>query len=229
MRGLVWSGMALVGVTAVGFGWLMHMLPPPDPQDSAAETLAWVAENQTSMLIGAALVTFFWAFWVTWCGPVIIYMRRMEHVPVLSVAAAVCAGAGGAIITMIAISWTTMAFRAEDAQIVQAFHDMGWFLFLYSWPGFAIFMWLMAIAIFRDRSGEQVLPRWVAWYNVYAGFAMLPASFIGLFTRGPLAWNGVLSFWLVLLDFFIWMVVITVVLLRRISVDQARLTAEVNQ
>lgn len=223
MRGLVWSGLALVAFTAVGFGWLMHMIMPPSPEDSAAQTLAWVAEHQTSILIGALVVTFFWAFWVTWCAPLIVYIRRMERVPVLTFAALANAGAGGAIITMIAVSWTMMAYRAENELIVQAFHDLGWFLFLYTWPGFGVFMWIVAVAIFRDRNHEQVLPRWVAWYNVYAGFAMAPASFMGLFKDGPLAWDGVLTFWLVVIDFFAWMVVMSVVLFRRIAQDQKQL------
>lgn len=223
MRGLVWSGLALVAFTAVGFGWLMHMLMPPSPEETAAQTLSRVAEHQTSVLIGAALVTFFWAFWVTWCAPLIIYIRRMERLPVLTFAALANAGAGGAIITMIAVSWTVMAFRAENALIVQAFHDLGWFLFLYTWPGFAIFMWIVAVAILRDRNRERVLPRWVAWYNLYAGFLMVPASFMGLFKDGPLAWDGLLTFWVVVIDFFAWMVVMSVVLFRRISQDQAHL------
>lgn len=226
MRGLVWSGLALVAFTAVGFAWLMHMIMPPSPEESAAETLARVAEHQTSILIGAALVTFFWAFWVTWCAPLVVYIRRMERAPALTFAAVANAGAGGAIITMIAVSWTVMAFRVENELVVQSFHDLGWFLFLYTWPGFGIFMWIVAVAILRDRSGNQVLPRWVAWYNLYAGFAMAPASFMGLFKDGPLAWDGVFTFWVVVIDFFAWMVVMSIVLLRRIGQDQARLTAD---
>jgi len=229
MRGLVWSGLALVAFTAVGFGWLMHMIMPPSPEETAAQTLARVAEHQTSILIGATLVTFFWAFWVTWCAPLIIYIRRMERLPVLTFAALANAGAGGAIITMIAVSWTVMAFRAENALIVQAFHDLGWFLFLYTWPGFGVFMVIVAVAIFRDRNREQVLSRWVAWYNLYAAFAMAPASFIGLFKDGPLAWDGLLSFWVVAIDFFAWMVVMSVVLLRRIRQDQEQLESVDNK
>ena len=219
MRGMVWSGLALVAATAVGFAWLMKLVLPPSPEDSAEQTLAWVSQNQTSILIGAALVTFFWAFWVTWCAPLIVYLRRMERVPVLTFAAIANAGAGGAIITMIAVSWTVMAFRAENALVVQAFHDLGWFLFLYTWPGFAIFMWILAVGILRDSSGGQTLPRWVAYYNLYAGLGMLPASFMGLFKSGPFAWDGALTFWVVVIDFFAWMVVMSVVTLRRIAED----------
>jgi hypothetical protein len=79
MRIFIWTGVALVAATIVGFGWLMHLVPPPSPSDSPGETLAWVQDHQISILIGAALVTFFWSFWVTWAAPIILYIRRMER------------------------------------------------------------------------------------------------------------------------------------------------------
>lgn len=223
MRIFVWSGLALVLMTAIGFGWLMHMVPPPSPEDSKEATLRWVDEHQISILIGAALVTFFWSFWVTWAAPILLYIRRMERVPLLTFACLTNVGGGAAVITTIAVSWTVMAFRAEDPAIVQAFHDLGWFLFLYTWPPFGILMVMFAIAIFRDVNPQPLFPRWLAYYNLYAAFAMAPASFIGLFKSGPLAYDGVLAFWLVAIDFFVWMVVMSVIVLKAIARDERRL------
>lgn len=52
---------------------------------------------------------------------------------------------------------------------------------------------------------------------------MAPASFMGLFKTGPLAYNGILAFWAVAVDFFLWMVVMSVVMLRAIAADERRL------
>lgn len=225
MRMLVCSGLALVFMTAIGFAWLMHLVPPPSPTDSKQETLRWVQDHQTSILAGAALVTFFWSFWVTWAAPILLYIRRMERVPLLTFACLANVGGGAAIITTIAVAWTVMAFRAEDAAIVQTMHDLGWFLFLYTWPGFGILMFLFAIAIFRDINPVPAFPRWVAYYNLYAAFAMAPASFMGLAKTGPLAYDGALAFWLVVIDFFVWMVVMSIVVMRAIRRDAERLRA----
>lgn len=224
MRGFIWSGLALVAMTAIGFGWLMHMIPPPSPNMGKAQALAWVSANQRSMLIGAALCTFFWSFWVTWAAPILLYVRRMERVPVLTFAALANVGGGAAVITTIAVAWTVMAFRAQDPAIVQAFLDLGFFLFLYTWPPFAILMVIIAIAIFRDVNAAPAYPRWVAYYNVYAAIAMAPATFMGLFKSGPLAYNGVLAFWLVVLDFFIWMIVMSVMTFKAIGRDDRRIS-----
>jgi hypothetical protein len=225
MRLAVWSGLILVLMTVIGFGWLMHMVPPPSPSDSKQEILRRVSENQTSILIGAALVTFFWSFWVTWAAPILLYLRRMERVPLLTFAALANVGGGAAVITTIAVAWTVMAFRAEDALVVQAFNDLGFFLFLYTWPPFGILMVIIALAIFRDVNPEPTFPRWVAYYNVYAAIGMAPASFMGLFKTGPLAYNGILAFWVVAVDFFVWMVVMSVVMMKLIAKDERRLLA----
>jgi hypothetical protein len=222
MKVFVWSGLALVGMTIVGFGWLMRMVPPPSPANTLEQTLAHVQQNQTSILIGAAICTFFWSFWVTWCAPMLIYVRKMERVPLLTFACLANVGGGAAVITTIAVAWTVMAFRAENAAVVQVFNDFGFFLFLYTWPPFGIFMWLIAAAILRDVNKKPTLPRWVAYYNIYAGIGMAPASFMGLFKTGPLAYNGLLAFWLVAVDFFVWMVVMSFVLFKAINRDAAR-------
>lgn len=168
MRAFVWTGLILVLMTIVGFGWLMHMVPPPSPANSSERTLDLVRAHQTSILVGCALVTFFWSFWVTWAAPILLYIRRTERVPLLTFAALANVGGGAAVITTIAVAWTVMAFRATNGLIVQAFNDLGFFLFLYTWPPFGIFMVIIAIAILRDVNREPVLPRWVAYYNIYA-------------------------------------------------------------
>ncbi|HEX9834492.1 MAG TPA: hypothetical protein VGA66_15675 [Mycobacterium sp.] len=141
----------------------------------------------------------------------------------LDVASLANVGGGAAVITTIAVSWTVMAFRAENPLIVQAFNDLGFFLFLYTWPPFAIWMVILATAILRDVNPKPIFPRWVAYYNLYAALLMAPASFMGLFKDGPLAYNGVLAFWLVAIDFFVWMVVMSAVMLKAINRDAERI------
>ena len=222
MRLCVWTGVALVVMTAIGFGGFLGYIDPPSPSASAEDMLARVRDHQTSMLIGCALCTFFWSFWVTWAAPIIITIRRMERAPLLTYASLANVGGGAAVITTIAVSWTVMAFRAENPLIVQAFNDLGFFLFLYTWPPFAIWMWIIAIAILRDINPEPTFPRWVAFYNLWAGLLMAPASLMGLFKAGPFAYNGLLAFWLVAIDFFLWMVVMFVVMFQVIARDERR-------
>jgi hypothetical protein len=223
MRLFVYSGLLNVAAVGIGFALLMHMVPPPSPTWSKMQTLHWVQQHRTSILIGALICTFFWCFFVTWMAPILLYIRRMERTPLLTTAGVLLVAGGGAVITMIAVAWTIMAFRAEDATTVQTFLDLGFFLFLYTWPGFALVMVIIAIAIFQNVHPTPILPRWLAYYNLFAAMAMAPASFMGLFKTGPLAYDGVLSFWLVCIDFFTWMIVMTIVMLKAIRKDEQRL------
>jgi hypothetical protein len=225
MRIMVWSGLALVFMTIIGFAWLMHLVPPPAPNWSTQHALGWAQSHHTSILIGAAVCTFFWSFWVTWAAPLLLYLRRMERVPVLTFASLANVGGGTAVITTIAVVWTVMGYRAHDAQTVQTFLDFGWFLFLYTWPPFAILMVMFGVGVLRDVNPRPSFPRWVAYYNFYAAIAMCPASFMGLFKSGPLAYDGVLAFWLVAIDFFVWMVVMSVMMFKAIGRDASRLAS----
>lgn len=225
MRLCLWTGVALVAMTVVGFGWFMGYVPPPSAAMSPEQMLTFVQTNKTSILIGCALCTFFWSFWVTWAAPLIIYIRRMERAPLLTYASLANVGGGAAVITTIAVSWTVMAYRAENPLIVQAFNDLGFFLFLYTWPPFAIWMFIIAIAILRDVNPEPTFPRWVAFYNLWTGFLMAPASLMGFFKTGPFAYDGLLAFWLVAVDFFLWMLVMSVVTFPVIARDERRLKA----
>lgn len=222
MRLGVWTGIALVIMTAIGFGVFMGYIDPPSPALSAESLLERIQRQQTPILVGAAICTFFWSFWVTWAAPILIYIRRMERTPLLTYASLANVGGGAAIITSIAVSFTVMAFRAENALVVQAFNDFGFFLFLYTWPPFGIWMAIIALAIFRDINPVPTFPRWVAFYNLWAAFMMAPASLMGLFKIGPFAYDGILAFWLVAVDFFIWMLVMSWVVLRKISEDEYR-------
>lgn len=213
MRACVWSGILLVAMTAVGLGWFMGYAPPPHADWSADKSLAFVSANQTSILVGAALCTFFWSLWATWTAPIILCIRQMERAPLLTIASVVGVGGGAGVITIIAVSWTVMAFRAESPQIVQAFNDLGFFLFLYTWPPFAVWMVIIAVAILRDVNLRPLLPRSVAYYNLVCAIGMAPASLMGFFKTGPFAFHGLLAFWLVALDFFIWMLVMSWVML----------------
>jgi hypothetical protein len=135
----------------------------------------------------------------------------MERKPLMTYASIGILGSTSAIITLIAVGWSIMAFRADNAQVVQAFNDFAFYMFLYTWPPFGLWMAIIAIAIFRDINPDPIYPRWVAYYNIMAALLMAPATLIGAFKTGPLAYNGFLSFWVFVIEFLIWMLVMITV------------------
>lgn len=214
IRAFLWSGIVVVVSVVVAGAWLMGYIPPPSPAMSAQDFLEFVRSHRTGILAGGAIAVVLWSFWTTWPVPIIILIRRMEGTPVLTYASLALLGSTSAIITIIAVAWSIMAFRAENAAIVQAFNDFAFYMFLYTWPPFGLWMAIIAVAIFRDINPEPIFPRWVAYYNIMSAWLMAPATLIGVFKSGPFAYNGLLSFWLFVAEFLIWMVVMVIVTFR---------------
>jgi hypothetical protein len=71
---------------------------------------------------------------------------------------------------------------------------------------------LLALAIYWDRQAQPVFKPWVALFNLVVAVALMPATFTGLAMTGPIAWDGVLSFWVKNIAIAAWIVVMGVVL-----------------
>jgi len=69
-----------------------------------------------------------------------------------------------------------------------------------------------------------VLPRWLGWFNLWAQIIYLPGILIPYFKTGPLAWNGLLAFWIPVVVFTVWLCLITAMLLRAINEQERAAT-----
>jgi hypothetical protein len=79
------------------------------------------------------------------------------------------------------------------------------------------------LAIYFDNGPHPVFPRWVGHYAIATAIAMMPAAGAAVFKTGPLAWDGVASFWLRNIAFGAFIVVMFFVLrsaLHRQAVDE---------
>jgi len=101
------------------------------------------------------------------------------------------------------------------------FNDLAWLTFTSQVPYLIAQNVLIAVAIFFDDQPRPVFPRWIAYFNLLAAAAYIPAAFVGLATRGPLAWNGALSFWLKNTTIAVWIIVMSVVLAQAILRERA--------
>ena len=83
---------------------------------------------------------------------------------------------------------------------------------------------ILAAAIHFDAGAPNpVFPRWVGHYSLATAVAMAPAVGAAIFTSGPLAWDGAVSFWLRNGSFALFVLVMFFVLrkvLQRQAVDE---------
>ena len=208
----LWSGVVLVATLIIAQGLIMGFVPGPSPMLSADDLAQIFIERKNNILLGSLLQIIFWSFWATWAMAIIGYIRKMEKgVPLLTYASIANVGGGYVFFLMIPTTWAVIAFRAEtlSPEIIQIMNDWVWFQWLFTWPPFSIWMFIIAAAIFLDHNVPTLYPRWVAYFNVWCGVLIFPAGLIAFFKDGPFAYDGIISFWFAVFVFFGWICVMT--------------------
>lgn len=227
LRVFLWSGVVLVAALIVAQGVMMGFIPGPSPELSAEELRAIFVERRSDILAGALVQIICWSFYATWAIPIIMFIRRMEKAPILTYASLVNVGGGWVFFILIPMTWAVIAYRAETlpAFVIQIMNDWVWFDWLYTWPSFSIWMFIIAAAIFFDHNAPRVFPRWLAFFNLWTGFLIFPAGLIGFFKHGPFAYDGLISFWFAVFVFFGWMVVMTWATFKAVADEERRAAA----
>jgi hypothetical protein len=97
------------------------------------------------------------------------------------------------------------AFRPDRSpEMTVMLNDMAWLLFVPPVAPFVVQNVAIALAILRDREDHPILPRWVAYANLWIAFLFLPGALPYFFKGGPFAWQGIFSFWLALTSYAAW-------------------------
>ena len=182
----------------VGFTIFPGFFPPLSPTMTAEQVAAFyrdnVAEIRASMIllnvIGIGFIPFFMV--------IVVQMMRMAN-PSRAFAYSYlsAAASGGTLFALADLAWLNAVARPDrDPQLTMLLNDLAWFSFTTP-VGFIIAQNLcLALAIFMDARPEPVFPRWVAHFNIVSALLMVPGAFALLYKTGPFAWDGVLSFWL---------------------------------
>ncbi len=85
----------------------------------------------------------------------------------------------------------------------------------------SFFFFFFRLAIYLDRQERPVFRPWVAHFNLVVAALLVPAAFVGLALEGPIAWDGLLSFWVRNIAIGVWIVVMGVVLRQAIARQRA--------
>jgi hypothetical protein len=222
---LLW---ALPGVGAIWLGAFLlfpGFLQPMSPTLSAEQVAAFYRDPENLPRIRYSMILFNW--FAVGLIPVLallaLQVRRMAHrTPIFSYAIIACAAGGPTIFLMANLFWLTAAFRPlRDPQLTLMFNDLAWVTFS-SQVGFLIAQSvILALAIYLDRQERPVFGRWVAHFNLVVAALLIPAAFTGAAMTGPLAWDGLLTFWVRNVAIGLWIVVMAVVLGRAIARQRA--------
>jgi len=206
---LAWSGP--VGIVLVLLGWMVlaGFLPPPSPDLSAQQVADVWADHTNLKRLGMVICVWGGTLYVPFTVAVGVLLRRTEVGDrVLSTAQTALGTFGTVFFTLNFLILAVVAFRpARPSEVTQQLHDLGFIMTFSPVAPFTLQYVVIGVAILRDRSDSPVFPRWVAYANFWVGLLLVPACFIPFFKTGPMAWNGILSFWIPVAVFVAWFVV----------------------
>ena len=204
----VWSGFFAITIFIIAwvifYGWLF----PPHPGLAADEVAEIYRTNSFGIRVGNILVTNFAApLTVSFSAIVTVYMLRMKGGSPALAWTQLASGAVNALIFIIPSSlYGAVAFRPERAaELMSLGHDQAWLIFDFVVGPTQVQWMAIALAILFDQSAKPILPRWFAFFNIWAAFVILANNLIVFFPNGgPFSWNGVLGWWLGATTFCLW-------------------------
>jgi hypothetical protein len=215
----VWAGPAFTILFAIGFWPLAGFVPPPAPSLSPAEVADAFLAHGTRVRLGLQLCMVASALFFPFAALMSVHIKRIEGRYSPLAYAQLAAGCGSTMVFLFPLmNMQSAAYRADRApELVQAISDMAWIPFVGLLCVPAMQNVCLAIAIFSDRSSTPVFPRWSGYLNVWVGAAYIPAVLLVFVHGGPVAWDGLFSWWLGAFAFFVWILIMTPLLLRAIS------------
>jgi len=223
LSGPVFVLMLFAGLLTAGF------IPPVSPHQSAESLKQIFVEHQGRILVGMLIGMLGTGFAGPFVGAITVALKRIEgpfaplaHAQLLLGSMLPIALVVGQTLLMCA------AYRTDrDAQTVQGFSDQAWFLIVGAFYMFVVQLACIGVAVLKDASTDPLLPRWLGYLNIWCAIGSLPAAGVYFVETGPLAWNGLLSFWLPAVCFGAWGVATTAALVRAVPRQAGEASAAV--
>jgi hypothetical protein len=218
---LLWTLPVVAVVWLSAFLLFPGFVQPMSPTLSADEVAAFYRDPENLPRIRYSMILFNWfaVGLIPILALLVLQVRRMAHrTPIFSYSLLACAAGGPTIFLMADLFWLLAAFRPDrDPQLTLLFNDLAWVTFS-TQVGFLIAQSvILALAIYLDRQQRPVFARWVAHFNLVVAALLVPAAFAGTAMTGPLAWDGLLTFWVRNVAIGTWILVMAVVLARAIG------------
>ena len=211
---LLWTLPALGILWISAFFLFPGFVHPMSPTMSAEDVAAFYRDNVARVRYSMILFNWFGVGLIPIVLLLAMQIRRMAHrTPILSYSLIACAGGPPALFLIADMFWLLAAFRPERApELTQLFNDLAWVTFTILVPYLIAQSLLLALAIYWDRQDQPVFKPWVAHFNLLVAAALTPAAFGALAFNGPIAWDGLLSFWVKNIAIAVWIIVMGIVL-----------------
>jgi hypothetical protein len=214
-----WAALLYPALLIIGWWLMAGFVPPPPPRTPSQEIVGYFQEH--AVLIRAGMVVaMFGALMAMPLGAAVAYfIRRIEGFVGPLTMLQVMGAVGMAVLTFYPPMWWLIAvFRADRSpeELTRMLNDAAWLQWVGGLTIYYPTIITMAIAAFIDRGPVRAFPRWFGYVNLWLVILLLPGQMIFFFKTGPLAWNGLLAFYLAFIAFGLWFPVAFTVLRRAV-------------
>jgi hypothetical protein len=215
----IWAGLLFMVVLYVGFWLMAGFVPPPSPQNSAAETAKLFSDHSTGIRLGIVLTNLGSGLLCAWYGTLSVQLKRIEGHSSPWTYTQLVGGAASVVIFLIPCGlWEAAAYRPDtDPVLTQRLNDAAWLMFVGLVCTGIMQAVAVGMAILQDERDRPIFPRWSGYLSIWVGLLLLPGALVPFFKDGPFAWTGVFAFWVVLFAFSIWVVALSVLLLGAVT------------
>ena len=193
----LWTGPVVGVVLVVAALAFPGFWPPMSPTMTADQVAAFYAEHTAWIRLSQVTFNLCGIMILPFLMVIVAQMKRMKgqsHVFAYCYLTAVVSGT--TIFALSNIFFLVAAFRPErNPDLILLLNDLAWIVFIAP-VGMVVSQFvLLALAAYFDSPVDPVFPRWVGHFSLAVAAAMVPAAGAAVFKTGPLAWDGLLSFW----------------------------------
>lgn len=210
-------------ITLIGAVLVGRFIPPfMDPSSTAAVVAAKYAEHATGVRIGAIVSAVGLCLIAPFGGALAAQTRPAEGArPILTYVQVASVAVASVFVVLACTIWALTAFRPGDypPELVRYSNDLAYFLFIFTWPPFTVWFIAIALAAFKDPD-QAPFPRWSGYLCLWLAVQISAGALIAFFKTGPFAYNGLFALYLPVALFFVWVVAMTVVMLRNLSAER---------
>ncbi len=215
----IWTGVPMYLLFAVGFTAFGRFMPPPSPDDSAELLAHTYHSNVIGIRIGLIMVCLGAALLAPFYGALCAQLKRIEgiHSPLTYAQLMLAACFILEFIFPLFILQGVVYRSDRPLPVISALSDTAWLMFVGVVSTGALQFVVIALVVFADRRDDPVFPRWFGYLNIWAALSFCIGNAIFFVKHGPLAWNGLLSWWTVIIAYGIWIVTAQVLMLRAVT------------
>lgn len=202
----IWMGPLASALIFIAFWPLMHVFPPPSPLTSMHDFAQMFRDNRSGFLIGGVAEMCASALIFPFGGAIAVFMRRIEgSSPLWTYTMLMVFCMGYATVFFGGLMFTIAAYRPELPDEILYLMASGSFILMVC-PAITGFVQygVTGLCILQDKSANPILPRWLGYLNLWVALLSLPGQTVGMFLKGPFAWNGVMAFWIPAVVFGFW-------------------------